>query len=87
MSGVQVVHVRPQKSLVGTYLLWFFLGGFGVHHFYTGNSGAGIAMLLLNVVGWVLTVFLIGWLFLAVFVIWWIIDAFLIPGYVRAANT
>lgn len=81
-----VVYVREQKSLVATYLLWFFLGGFGVHHFYTRNVGAGVAMLLLNVAGWALTVVLIGWFVLAVFLVWWIIDAFLIPSYVTRAN-
>ncbi|MDM4761812.1 NINE protein [Galbitalea sp. SE-J8] len=40
--------VSPKSRLVAT-LLGFFLGGLGVHRFYLGNVGLGIALLL---VGW-----------------------------------
>lgn len=36
------------KSRLVTFLLAFFLGGFGVHRFYVGKTGSGIAMLLLT---------------------------------------
>ncbi|MGY3715698.1 TM2 domain-containing protein [Sutcliffiella cohnii] len=38
-----------RKSKLITFLLWFFLGMFGVHRFYLGDFGLGIALLLL---GW-----------------------------------
>ena len=47
------------------YLLWFFLGFFGVHHLYIGR-GIGI---------WLVSLFTIQG-----FGIWWLIDLFLIPG-------
>ena len=34
------------KSFVSTLLLCIFFGGLGVHRFYLGKTGTGIAMLL-----------------------------------------
>lgn len=34
----------PNKTVM--YFLWFFLGNLGVHRFYLGDIGQGIAMLL-----------------------------------------
>ena len=58
------------KSTVVAYLLWFFLGGLGIHRFYLGRPISGI-FYLLTVGG---------------FAIGWIIDLFLIPGMVRQEN-
>ena len=56
------------KSRVAYIVLGIFLGGLGVHNFYAGYSGKGIAQLLLTV--------LIGWLVLPVIavMIWVIIE-------------
>lgn len=39
---------RPRKDKVAAALLAFFLGIFGVHRFYLGRVGSGIAMLVLT---------------------------------------
>lgn len=56
------------KSRVAYIVLGIFLGGLGVHNFYAGYNGKGIAQLLLTV--------LIGWLVLPVIavMIWVIIE-------------
>jgi len=43
-----------EKNKVVAALLAFFLGGLGIHKFYLGYNGAGIAMLLLFVFGFIL---------------------------------
>ena len=45
-----------EKSMVVYILLVFFLGVWGVHKFYAGRSGEGIAMLLMGTIGWLLII-------------------------------
>ena len=64
----QTLIVRTSKSR-GTYIvLGLFLGCLGIHNFYAGHSGKGIAQLLI-------TLFL-GWLVVGIFItaIWALID-------------
>ena len=42
----------PPKSRVAFILLGLFLGGLGVHNFYAGYSGKGVAQLLLTLFLW-----------------------------------
>ncbi len=60
----------PMKDTFITYLLWFFLGVFGVHQFYMGKIGRGILYLL--------TAGVFG-----IMIIW---DLFTIPAQVRQVN-
>lgn len=72
----------PERKSIGlAYVLWFLFGGLGVHRFYLGRTGSGVAMMLLALLGW-LPLFL-GWVALG---IWWIVDAILIPGMTNQAN-
>ena len=70
-----------KKSAGISYLLWFFLGGFGAHRFYLGQNGTAAAQLLLLLLGW-LPIF-IGWFVLG---LWLFVDLFLIPGIVQRRN-
>ena len=47
---------QARKSNIAAGLLAIFLGGFGIHKFYIGASGAGVTMLLVSV--------LLFWVFL-----------------------
>lgn len=80
-SRAQMMYHANAKSVGASYLIWFFLGGLGVHRFYLGRTGSGIAQLLLGLLGW-LPLFL-GWIVLAM---WLLVDAFLIPSIAREEN-
>ncbi|NKB48812.1 MAG: NINE protein [Alphaproteobacteria bacterium] len=81
-----ILAASGNKSTLLAYILWFFLGGFGVHRFYLGRMGTGAAMLAITIVSWILTLVVIGAFGFIVIGIWWIVDAFLIPGMVRDKN-
>ena len=72
----QMAFESNRKSVGIAYLLWLFLGGFGVHRFYSGHTKSAVLQM-------VLCISVIGWLVLAP---WLIIDLFLIPGLVRERN-
>lgn len=76
----QVVVVRTQKSKGLAYLLWFFLGGIGIHRFYLESPVAGIILILLFIVNWFLWV---TWIITA---LWLFIDLFWINGRVNNLN-
>ena len=59
-----------KKSIFVCYLLWLFLGFFGVHKFYLGKTAMGVIYILTG----------------GLFTIGWIVDAFLIPFQVAAYN-
>jgi len=72
-----------QKSMAVAYLLWFFFGMLGIHRFYTGRTGTGVAQLLISLTGWATTFLIIGWFILPIVWIWLFVDIFLIPGLCR----
>jgi TM2 domain-containing membrane protein YozV len=76
-----------QKTPTVAYLLWFFLGGFGVHRFYMGRKGSGFAMLALFLASTVLSVIGIGLLGYLALMIWWVADAFMIKGWFNTQTT
>ena len=82
----QMIFDASRKSLGVAYLLWFFLGQFGAHRFYLGESGTGAAQLILGIIGWLTAIIAVGFLLLIPLWIWVLIDAVLIPGIAERHN-
>ncbi len=57
-ANMQALVMGQPKSMVAAALLAFFLGALGIHNFYLGYNGKGIAQLLLTLLGW--AVFMVG---------------------------
>lgn len=71
------------KSPLLAYLLLIFVGGLGIHRFYLGRTGSGVAMLLLLILGAVTLPIGVGLILLLALGIWMLVDLFLIPGMVN----
>lgn len=52
--------VSGQKNKIAAGLLAIFLGGLGIHKFYLAYTAQGLIFLLVNTIGWVITIFLLG---------------------------
>lgn len=65
-----------KKSMAVAYVLWGFVGPFGAHRFYLGQTGTAVAQLVLtlSIVGAIVTF------------IWWIVDAVLTHEMVKELN-
>lgn len=70
-----------KKSVGVAYLLWFFLGAFGVHRFYLGSWGIGF--LILACTGLAFITFGLSGLVSGLIMF---VDLFLIPGKVARHN-
>ena len=66
------------KSRLAAALLAFFLGGFGAHRFYLGNTGSAVAMLIVTILGIVTAFAVIGFFLLFATGVWALIDLIMI---------
>lgn len=85
---------NEKKEPVVAWLLWFFLGIFGVHRFYLGQKTDGAYILG----GWFVLYLFLPFLFavggvpsLAIFTwgavaVWWIVEAVLLSGNIQKVN-
>lgn len=82
--------MQAPKSKLTAALLAFFLGMFGVHNFYLGNTSRGIIQLAMFGVGFVLSFFAIGAVILAGLWVWVVIEFVMIlagsGSYAQDAN-
>jgi len=77
-TRAELTYEANSKSMLIAYLLWFFLGTFGVHRMYLDRWFSGLVMLGLNTIGWATTWMLgLGFIPLAFVGIWWVLDALL----------
>lgn len=75
--------MHHEKNLKIAYILWFFLGAFGIHRFYLNQPKTGWTMFLLAIAVGLSK----GYLpFIVLLSVWWLIDAALIIGYVDASK-
>lgn len=72
------ITTTSQKSMALTLILWFFLGVFGAHRFYIGDSQSGSVMCFLWILGWLTCLIIVGIIPLLVVSIWWFVDLFLL---------
>lgn len=75
-----------KRSTLIAYLLWFFLGVFGVHRFYLKHTKTGLAQLAITLISIPLAFIGVGLITYFIVGIWLLVDAFLIPGMVRGYN-
>lgn len=84
--GKMMMYESNKKSTGIAYLLWFFFGLLGAHRFYIGETGTGVAILLITICSIMLKFVLIGFVTIFISIIWVFIDLFLIPSLVQKHN-
>jgi TM2 domain-containing membrane protein YozV/predicted RNA-binding Zn-ribbon protein involved in translation (DUF1610 family) len=65
--------ISPKSRVAATLFAWF-LGIFGAHRFYVGQTGTAVTMLVLSIVGFATLWFLVGTIILIAVGIWAFVD-------------
>ncbi|MDD2789894.1 MAG: TM2 domain-containing protein [Sulfurimonas sp.] len=86
MTNIDLARYEVQKkNMLIAYLLWWFLGLFGVHRFYM-NQPKALLMLIVGIITF-LTLFIgIGVILFIPLWIWWFVDAFFLHKWVTKYN-
>lgn len=82
---LQMHYSTRAKSVSTTYVLWFFLGFWGIHRFYLGQQQLGVMTIGACIVLSILAMYTFG-ISLIPLGIWWIIELFTLVGTVRSIN-
>lgn len=86
MSDLELAKVKVgEQNVVVAYALWFFLGGIGIHRFYTKQS-LGWLYIAGLIVGLATSLFVIGYFILIGLCVWWIVDGIKLNGVVQRFN-
>lgn len=86
MNNLELEKAKTQQlNVVLAYLLWWFLGIFGMHRLYTKQKRWWI-YIVVGTVGIITTFILIGYLILIGLFILWIIDGFKLNAIVKDFN-
>ena len=86
MNNIDLEKAKTQQlNVVLAYLLWWFLGVFGMHRLYTKQKRWWI-YIVLGIVGIITTFILIGYLILIGLFILWIVDGFKLNAIVKDFN-
>lgn len=77
--------IASRKTRLLALVLWFFFGTIGIHRFYLQRRLA-LPMLILGLLGWLGTPFIVGLFLLIPVLAWWLVDLFFVSGWVREHN-
>ncbi|MBU3015178.1 TM2 domain-containing protein [Poseidonibacter lekithochrous] len=86
MNNLELEKAKTQQlNVVLAYLLWWFVGIFGMHRLYTKQKKWWI-YIVLGLIGLITTVIFIGYIILIGLFILWIIDGFKLSSVVKDFN-
>lgn len=75
------------KNVVLAYVLWFFLGIFGVHQYYIGNVKRGLFILAAWAIAAITSAIFIGGIIGLALFVYWIYEAVTLNDQVQEANS
>jgi len=75
------------KNVVLAYVLWFFLGVFGVHQYYIGNMKRGLFILAAWAIAAITSAIFIGGIIGLALFVYWIYEAVTLNDQVQEANS